>query len=141
MKNCNFSERSESPFFSPPKEVRVDGISVPIRWDIETAFRFMEYVDTSEDRDEIFLKTVLDIWYPNVPQNTDAALNEAIRFYCGGDLPKAGYYQPVISPELCREEIYLDFLQRYGIDLNRNKIHWWVFRKLLKNKNEGRDRT
>lgn len=141
MRTDNFSPSCKSPFFSPPREVTVDGRSIPIRWDFKTAFRFMEYVDSSQDDDEVFLKTILDIWYPLVPENTDAALNEAIRFYCGGSSPKEGYYQPVCTPNIPREEIYLEFLETYGIDLNKENIHWWVFRKLLKNKNERRTRT
>ena len=59
--------------------MEINGASVPIRWDFETAFRFMEYVDGSEDEDEVFLQRVLEIWYPNVPSDRDAALDAAIR--------------------------------------------------------------
>lgn len=138
MKTPKNSSCFDQPFYSPPTEVTVDGVSVPIRWDFETAFRFMDYVDQSEDEDDVFIRTVLEIWYPNVPKNTDEALTAAIRFYCGGQEPGGGYYAPAFSPDTCRETIYLDFLKRYGIDLNRDTVHWWVFRRLMESRNERR---
>ena len=124
------SHRSSFDFFSPPKTVTVGGKEYPIRWDFETAFRFMEYVDRSEEDDETFLNTVLKIWYPLLPEDKDEALDAAITFYCGGTPPKSGYYTPSFPPKTCREELYLAFLRRYGIDLNRQKLHWWIFRRL-----------
>lgn len=114
-----------------PRTVTIDGNIYPIRWDFSAAIRFMEYVDGSEDEDEIFLKNVLNIWYPKVPENTDEALTQAIRFYCGGNLPQEGYYAPIFAPQGNREDLYLGFLKRYGIDLNRDAVHWWVFCRLL----------
>lgn len=135
MKNCKPS--LDPDFFKLPKTVTVDGKIYPIRWDFSTALRFMEYVDGSEDGDEIFLQTVLKIWYPQVPENKDEALTQAIRFYCGGTLPEEGYYAPLFPPQKKREGIYLYFLNQYGIDLNQDTVHWWVFRKLLEHYQKG----
>lgn len=117
-------------FYSPPKSVTVNGVAYPINWDFETAFRFTEYVDRSQDDDEAFLETVLTIWYPTVPEDRDAALEAAITFYCGGTPPKEGYYTPAVPTDGRRAEFYYLFLRRYGIDLNREPLHWWVFRRL-----------
>ncbi len=114
-----------------PKTVTVAGISYPIRWDFSTALRFMEYVDTSRDDDETFLKTVLEIWYPKVPEDTDEALTQVIRFYCGGDLPGEGYYTPLFPPSEDCTPLYGEFTRQFGIDLQRDPVHWWVFRRLL----------
>ena len=139
MKTNSDSSPIRSEFYTLPEEVDVGGIAFPIRSDFETAFRFMDYVDKSEDDDESFLATVLKIWYPTVPEDTDKALTAAIRFYCGGKDPAEGYYTPAVDPDACREGIYLSFLKRYGIDLNRDKVHWWVFRSLLEElKERGR---
>ena len=136
------TNRSLSPispdFYTLPEAVDVGGTVFPIRSDFETAFRFMDYVDKSKDDDETFLATVLKIWYPTVPEDTDKALTAAIRFYCGGNDPAEGYYTPAVNPDACREGIYLSFLKRYGIDLNRDKVHWWVFRSLLEGLKERR---
>ena len=136
MINKHSPRTPKNPFFRPATTVTVDGKEYPIRWGFETAFLFAEYVDRSEDDDELFLDTVLSIWYPKIPENKDRALDEAIRFYCGGTPPKEGYYQPVATPGIGREETYLAFLQRYGIDLNREEMHWWVFRRLAENLKE-----
>ncbi|MBP3300636.1 MAG: hypothetical protein J6M34_03940 [Clostridia bacterium] len=136
--NKHFSRARNTPFFRPPTTVTVDGTAVPIRWDFETAFLFAEYVDRSEDADETFLDTVLSIWYPQIPANRDGALDAAIRFYCGGNAPKEGYYRPVMDPTAEREEIYLKFLKHYGIDLNRERMHWWIFRRLAEGLDERR---
>lgn len=139
MKTNSDSSPIRSEFYTLPEEVDVGGIAFPIRSDFETAFHFMDYVDKSEDDDETFLATVLKIWYPTVPEDTDKALTAAIRFYCGGKDPAEGYYTPAVDPDACREGIYLSFLKRYGIDLNRDKVHWWVFRSLLEGlKERGR---
>ena len=139
MKTNSDSSPIRSEFYTLPEEVDVGGTVFPIRSDFETAFRFMDYVDKSEDDDESFLATVLKIWYPTVPEDTDKALTAAIRFYCGGKDPAEGYYTPAVDSDACREGIYLSFLKRYGIDLNRDKVHWWVFRSLLEGlKERGR---
>ncbi|MBQ1272765.1 MAG: hypothetical protein IIY12_04635 [Clostridia bacterium] len=117
---------------SLPKTVTVDGKQYPIRWDFTTALRFMDYVDRSDDEDEIFIKNVLSIWYPRIPDNTDEALTQAIKFYCGGDLPGEGYYTPAFSPSEDHSGLYAEFWERFGLDLTRDSIHWWVFRRLLK---------
>ena len=134
----HFSQARNTPFFCPPTTVTVDGEIYPIRWNFETAFLFAEYVDQSQDDDETFLETVLSIWYPQIPPNRDGAMEEAIRFYCGGTAPREGYYQPALNPTSGREELYLAFLTRYGIDLNREQMHWWVFRKLAEDLKERR---
>lgn len=127
-----------SAFLDLQKTVTVEGKIYPIRWDFSAALRFMEYVDSSEDDDEIFLQRVLELWYPEVPDNRDEALTQAIRFYCGGDLPEEGYYAPILPPQGDRSDIYLYFSNQYGIDLNRDTVHWWVFRKLLEYYKKGR---
>ncbi len=136
MKNCPPSVDTKT-FFQLPKSVPVDGKLYPIRWHFTAAFQFMEYVDTSEDEDEIFLQKVLEIWYPQIPDNKNEALTQAIRFYCGGNFPKEGYYTPLFSPQGKKENIYHYFLNQYGIDLNHDTVHWWVFRKLLEQAQKG----
>ncbi len=126
-------------FFDPPRTVLIKGKEVPIHWDAITAFRFMEYVDSSQEEDTVFLRKVLEIWYPEIPEDTDEALTAAIRFYCGGMDPKDGYYTPAMNPQECKEGIYFGFLKQYGIDLNRDTIHWWVFRRLLESLNGRRE--
>lgn len=114
-----------------PKTVIVEGKPYPIRWDFTAAVRFMDYVDQSEDEDEIFIKNVLSIWYPRIPENTDEALTQAIKFYCGGDLPGEGYYTPAFPPAEDHAGLYAEFWEIFGLDLTRDPIHWWVFRRLL----------
>ena len=138
LKRLKHLSQTDGDFFCPPTEVTVRDRRYPIRWDFETAFLFMEYVDTSEDKDETFMETVLSLWYPEIPEDRDEALQEAIRFYCGGTLPEEGYYSPVFSPLPRREELYFDFLTYYAIDLNRERLHWWVFRRLAEELKERR---
>ncbi len=121
-----------------PQTVTVEGQQYPIRWDFAAALRFMEYVDTSQDDDECFLKTVLEIWYPRVPENRDEALTQAIKFYCGGDLPGAGYYTPAFAPSEDHTTLYEGFREQFGIDLKQDPVHWWVFRQLLQSFQERR---
>ncbi len=113
---------------SLPRSVTVDGKKYPIRWDFLTALRFMEYVEESQAEDEVFLEEVLRIWYPQIPENTDQALTQAIRFYCGGTMPREGYYAPLFLPQN-KNRFCNEFLNRYGIDLTREPVHWWAVRR------------
>ena len=117
--------------FSQEVKVDIHGTPTPIRWNFTAALRFMDYVDNSTDDDETFLDTVLKIWYPEIPQDRDLALTRAIEFYCGGNAPGEGYYSPVFALE-SKETIREAFLRRYGIDLDRDDVHWWTFRRLLR---------
>lgn len=117
--------------FSEEVKVDIHGTPTPIRWNFTAALRFMDYVDRSTDDDETFLDTVLSIWYPQVPEDRDLALTRAIEFYCGGTAPGEGYYSPVFTPG-SEEKIREAFLRRYGIDLYRDDVHWWTFRRLLR---------
>lgn len=135
MKKVNCSDNS----LLLPKTVSVEGKSYPIRWDFSAALQFMEYVDTSKDEDEVFLRKVLEIWYPRIPDDFDEALTQAIRFYCGGNLPQEGYYAPIFSVHEDRTGIYQFFLNHYGINLKQDCVHWWVFRQLLEQYQNGRN--
>ena len=119
-------------FYPLPESVTVNGKEYAINHHFGTALAFMNYVDESdEENDKIFLDTVLRLWYPVIPQDRDAALEAALRFYCGGALPREGYYTPVFAPADYKKKVYFEFLKTYGIDLNRDDPHWWVFRELL----------
>ena len=118
-------------FFPLPHTVTVDGKEYPIRWDTDTVFDFMEYVDESRDEDGDFVNRVLEIWYPQIPENRTQALDAALEFYRaqgpGPCVPcmKAG------SAKERRKAVYYEFLAQFGIDLNRTVLHWWAFRELL----------
>ena len=136
--------RLEKPFTPPdpffgeePKTVWVAGRPRKIRWDLSAALEFARYVDTSSEDDETFLRRVLEIWYPCPPEEADEGLNAAICFYCGGKMPGEGYYRPFLPPRADPQKITDFFLRRYGIDLNREKVHWWTARRLLRHWSEG----
>lgn len=119
-------------FYPLPESVSVNGKEYAINHTFGTALSFMNYVDESKETDDkTFLDTVLSLWYPIVPEDRDAAMNAALQFYCGGTMPQKGYYTPVFAPADYKKNVYFDFLKNYGIDLNRDDLHWWVFRELL----------
>ena len=141
MKHNGSSLPINEPFYNLPTAVPVENRSYPIRWDFTTAVRFMEYVETSTDDDLTFVDKVLEIWYPKVPEDKGKALDAALRFYCAGKAPELGYYCPIFRAKEEKEAVYLRFLREYGIDLNRQPLHWWTFRNLLLHLNKRKEGT
>lgn len=145
-------------FSKLPTSVRIDGIDYPVNSDFRIFVEFDEMIKeptlTKEQKDfadellkypgfdrkkaELLTKynSGLAIFYQEIPDNLEKAMEKLIWFYQCGDHPEAegkgGRSQkPIYSFRYDMEYIYAAFLE-YGIDLyDIEYLHWWKFFSLF----------
>ncbi len=124
--------------YEMPEYVEYDGV----RYGINTDFRVwinlekIFYSDTSwtEKMVELFILCYKD----SLPPNAETAMRLLVDFYCGGnnsfvnDRKKRGSHIRVYDFEYDAELFYAAFIQQYGIDLTKEKLHWWKFLALFR---------
>lgn len=128
-----------------PYTIMVAGVELPINTDYRTGILFEQALNDPLLPDEEKLCTVLALYYGDAvfPLLSDMdrvqeALNGIMWFYrCGDDgtagddgdgTPDAG---PPFSFEYDAAYIYAAFMEAYGIDLAKKRLHWWQFRALF----------
>lgn len=122
---------------------------VPINTDYRTGILFEQALLDPLMPDDEKLNTVLVLYYGKnifsmlVDMDTvQDALNGIMWFYrCGADMntvdpdteddEEPSGKDPPFSYEHDAGYIYAAFLEAYGIDLTKNRLHWWQFRALF----------
>lgn len=145
---------------SLPHLVNIAGIKFPINWDFRASVKFEMLIENPEIDEKNKLLQSLLIYYPiasltkkEIEQDADSrnlfeffeshmeeAYKSIIDFYAGKD-EKADIKSQAKSKEGIRTYsfkyddalIFASFWQQYGINLSKEKIHWWLFRTLLLN--------
>lgn len=119
-----------------PESVEIGGVEFRINSGFRTAvlFELMMQDDffTPAERKDIALR----LFYPIIPDDTEAAIDALLWFYRGGREERSGArsrvrQQRIYSFEHDDQYIYSAFLQQYGIDLNTAQLHWWQFKSML----------
>ncbi len=120
-----------------PETVNIGGVEVPIHWDFRVSIRFEELMD-EDIPDEEKAQRALELYYPHIPEDRDAAVDRILWFYSGGEEPEEannGSGQPVERIYSYTHDgafIYAAFLDQYGIDLQEtDHLHWWKFRAMF----------
>lgn len=120
-----------------PETVNIGGVEVPIHWDFRVSIRFEELMD-EDIPDEEKAQRALELYYPHIPEDRDAAVDRILWFYSGGEEPdeaNTGSGQPVERIYSYTHDgafIYAAFLDQYGIDLQEtDHLHWWKFRAMF----------
>lgn len=123
-----------NPFEQLPDTVEVGGARVRIDPD----FRIGVAIETEMLTDAPDVDGLLRAFYPDgVPQDVEAAADCMIWFYAHTD--EAGQDDETPSGSSARwydftqdaDALLASFQQAYGIDLERDSLHWWKFRRLL----------
>lgn len=129
-----------------PYTVTVAGVQIPIVTDYRTGILFEQTLSDPVMSDNEKLNTVLVLYYGNdiFPLLSDMdtvqeALDGIMWFYrCGADETAgseteddASGKDPPFSYEHDAGYIYAAFIEAYGIDLTKNRLHWWQFRALF----------
>lgn len=123
-----------NPFEQLPDTVEVGGARVRIDPD----FRVGVAIETEMLTDAPDVDGLLCAFYPDgVPQDVEAAADRMIWFYAhtdetgqDGETPRgssARWYDFTQDADA----LLASFQQAYGIDLERDSLHWWKFRRLL----------
>jgi len=129
-----------------PYSVTVANTEIPINTDYRTGILFEQILNDPAVPDDEKLDTVLKLYYGDAAFSmlgdmgaVQEALNGIMWFYrCGADETAgseteggASAKDPPFSYEHDAGYIYAAFVEAYGIDLTRNRLHWWQFRALF----------
>ena len=129
-----------------PYSVVVAGKALPIVTDYRTGILFEQTLSDPVMPDDEKLCTVLKLYYGDIIFTilTDMdvvkeALDWIMWFYrCGADETveteteeESSDMSPPFSYEHDAAYIYAAFVEAYGIDLTKNRPHWWQFRALF----------
>lgn len=124
-----------NPFERLPDTVEIGG--KPVR--IDPDFRVGVAIENELLTDAPDVEGLLRAFYPDgIPADVEAAADRMIWFYAHtdetgnetGDTPRGGtarWYDFTQDADA----LMASFQQAYGIDLERDSLHWWKFRRLM----------
>lgn len=117
----------------PPHCVIGAGVYYPIRTDFSVWLEFARLIEQEEARGIV---RALNLCYKSKsPEDPIEAIKLLCEFFAGGasEERESESGEQIISFTQDEELIYASFLSEYGIDLSKEKLHWWRFLALLKN--------
>ena len=124
-----------NPFERLPDTVEIGG--KPVR--IDPDFRVGVAIENELLSDEPDVEGLLRAFYPDgLPADVEAAADRMIWFYAhtdeagneNGDMPRGGTARRYDFAQDA-DALMASFQQAYGIDLERDSLHWWKFRRLM----------
>lgn len=127
-----------------PEKIEIEGKSWNLRTDFRNGIRFELAMLEPESSDTEKLMRGLEIFYPDIPTNLDAAVERVLWFYRAGEEIQSksgapGRVKRTYDFELDSEYIYAAFLSQYHIDLSRDDLHWWRYLALFKSLSEDNE--
>lgn len=129
-----------------PCTVMIAGMAFPIVTDYRTGISFEQTLKNTAMPDDEKLYKVLKMYYGDAvftllcdTEAVKEALDGIMWFYrCGADETavsdtgnSSSGKDPPFSYEHDAAYIYAAFVEAYGIDLTKNRLHWWQFRALF----------
>lgn len=130
-----------------PESVTIGGKNYPIRWDFRVGIQ-VEAIVRSEKSDIDKYEEILRLYYPTIPSDLQAAMDQAMWFYrCGEDKDpeekdRRRYMRrsskgPAWVFTQDAPYIYAAFKEQYGMDLTeKESLHWWKFMALFESLGE-----
>lgn len=125
-----------------PSTVIVGGQACPIKTDFRAGVAFECIILDPELSDQEKAIRALELYYGmgKIPEDHNAALEAAVRFYCCGKEPEQDDAKnatptgkgPLYDFETDAPLIIAAFWQQYNIDLTAEGLHWWTFKALLR---------
>ena len=121
-----------------PRSVMIEGQEYEIDADFRNCIRFEQLMFDPDIQDDLRGVLALNLFYPEIPQNVQAAFEHILRLYSAGqgqEQRKASgnsQQKRIYSFERDSEYIFAAFMADYRIDLNDVEfLHWWKFRALF----------
>lgn len=122
-----------------PTSVVVDGVNYEINSDFRTSVLFELMMQDNEIGDKDKVVQALKLYYPEVPNNANEAIEKILWFYRGGKEVNAvkgvgkGKSTQIYSFNYDDDYIYAAFLDQYALDLQDvHYLHWWKFKAMFK---------
>ena len=125
---------------SLPNVVAIDGKVYPINTDFRVFIRY-EHILKENLTQDVMLEKILLMFYPDVPDDYEAALNAIIWFYNRGEEEDKRHInmktvgcngKPAYDLDIDAGRIYAAFMEQYGVDLyDLEYLHWWKFLSML----------
>jgi len=129
-----------------PKEIEIEGIEYKINSDFRNSMLFELMMSDNKLDDNQKIEQALKLYYPNIPQNIDLAVDQLLWFYrCGKDVVKSsgsgkGKSAQIYDFNFDDDYIYSAFLDQYNIDLQDiENLHWWKFKAMFKSLREDNE--
>jgi len=129
-----------------PEEIEIEGIEYKINSDFRNSMLFELMMSDNKLDDNQKIEQALKLYYPNIPQNIDLAVDQLLWFYrCGKDVVKSsgsgkGKSAQIYDFNFDDDYIYSAFLDQYNIDLQDiENLHWWKFKAMFKSLREDNE--
>lgn len=123
-----------------PNEVSIDGIEYAINSGFRYSMIFEMMMQETEIDDNQKIMQALELYYPIIPENINAAVEKLLWFYrCGKDIEeikgsgKGKSINQIYSYDFDSEYIFSAFLDQYNVDLQDvENLHWFKFKAMFK---------
>lgn len=125
-----------------PESLIVDGVERLIHSDFRTVLKCNEIIERESELSREALLEILQMFYKDCMFFTEEHIEKMFWFFsCGRERKKKRFPRKIAGLndkqsfdfEEDAELIYAGFQQQYGIDLQRERMHWWRFMILLDN--------
>lgn len=114
-----------------------------IRDDFRESIRFELLMQDNKIDDKTKVALALKLYYPEIPNNIEKAIEDMLWFYQCGKETKTGRKErnnntkQIYSYEFDDEMIYSAFMYQYKIDINSIEyLHWWKFKAMFEGLNK-----
>lgn len=117
----------------PPECVEIGGQEYKLNTDYRVGIAFYQLTQ-SQKTDEELLDAALKLYYPVIPDDTQAAVDRILWFYrCGREEEPDCTTQQPAPFDFVQDGGYIcaAFLQQFHIDLPNRDLHWWMFCSLF----------
>lgn len=125
-----------------PTKLNIGGAACPINSDFRTVLRCYEVQGGSKELSPDQLSEILRLFYPKSKRFSEEHIDKMFWFFaCGREKEKKKFPRKIAGLnnkqpfdfETDADLIYAGFMQQYGIDLQKEDMHWWKFMILLEN--------
>jgi hypothetical protein len=130
-----------------PTVVGINGIEYEINSDFRTSILFELMMQDNELDDKEKIIQALNLYYPEIPEDINKAVDMLLWFYRGGkDITSngkgagKGKAEQIYSFDYDDDYIYSAFLDQYRVDLQDIPyLHWWKFKAMFKSLKEDNE--
>ncbi len=125
-----------------PETLIIDGAEYPVHSDFRTVLKCNAVIEKEPELSQESLLEILQMFYKDCVFFTEKHIEKMFWFFsCGREKKKKKFPRKIAGLndkqsfdfEEDAELIYAGFQQQYGIDLQRERMHWWRFMILLDN--------